>query len=201
MSDSSSLRKEISAYLGVERTKILDKFNKEDWDYFDHLKINTKESYFIKGSQEKLKKFEAYFLFLCAYSKPLYKNYLVADYANILSSPVDSEAIDEVGIDRELVILYMHNVQMGVGNTVGWIVTTVLNKIANRNRQNMITLILSERDFVPFQDSQELKTINLGGATHLAEVKSAAKVVSENNSKVSNDGTATALGAADNDDY
>ena len=201
MGNSSNLREEISAYLGAERTEILDNFKKEDWDYFDHLKIDTKVSYFVKGSKEKLKKFEAYFLFLCAYNKPLYKNYLIADYAKIISSPADSEDEDEVGIDRELVILYMHNVQMGVGNTVGWIITTVLNKVANRNRQRMTTLILSERDFVPFQDSEELKAINLGGATSVIEAKNAAKTVSENHSQGSDEGTSAALGAVDTRDF
>lgn len=174
MTKNSDLRAEISAYLGKTRTLILDKLTKKEWETFEKLKINPRNSYFVKGDKEALKKFEAYFLFLCAYSKPLYKNYLFEDYARLISnlnnvSTSTNDDLDEIGIDRELVILYIHDVQMGVGNTTGWLTVTVLNKIANRNRQGNITLVLSERDFVAFQDSTELKCIDLGGATLVAK--------------------------------
>lgn len=185
MVDNSDLRAEISAYLGKVRTGILDMFSKQDWDLFEGLNINPKKSYFVKGSKAKLKKFEAYFLFLCAYNKPLHKSYLFEEYARILSAPVNSENndLDEVGVDRELVILYLHDVQMGIGNTTGWITVTVLNKIANRNRQGNVTLVLSERDFIPLQNTTELEYVNLGGATSIIQAGEIAEKIAKGKEK------------------
>lgn len=184
MSNDSELRAEISAYLGEKRTKILDYLPQAEWDDFKNRNINLKKSYFVKGSKAKLKKFEAYFLFLCAYAKPLYKNYLFEEYARILSAPVTEDLNeDEIGIDRELVILYIHDVQMGVGNTTGFYTVTVLNKIANRNRQGNITLVLSERDFPAFEGTTELSYIDLGGASKSAQAGEIAKKMAENKEK------------------
>lgn len=185
MTGNSDLRAEISAYLGKTRTLILDILTEKEWETFKALKINPKRSYFVKGNKPILKKFEAYFLFLCAYNKPLYKNYLFEDYAKLISTSNTvsnnnsnvNDDLDEVGIDRELVILYMHDVQMGLGNTTGWLTVTVLDKIANRNRQGSVTLVLSERDFVAFQDTSELKYIDLGGATIVAKASEIAESI------------------------
>lgn len=171
-----SLREEIAAYLGTEKTKILDNFKPEDWKKFQELQLNTKKSYFVKGTSKRLKKFEAYFLFLCAYKKPLYKRYLIEEYKDILTAPVNnSDDLDEVGVDRELVFLYMHNVEMGVGNTTGWVTITILNKIANRNRHGNSTVVLSERDFPAFQSTEELEVIDLGGASTSAQASAIAE--------------------------
>ena len=182
MVDSADLRKEISAYLGTKRTKILDKFTKEDWKFFKDIELDLNESYFVKGDKTKLLKFEAYYLFICAYRKPLYKNYMLTDYANILSSS-NSDDYDDVGVDRELVILYMHDLPTGVGNSVGWLTVTILNKVANRNRQGNKTIILSERSFIPFQDSKEFKVIDLGGAAVASQAAEVAKEVVNENSQ------------------
>ena len=183
MTDNSDLRDEISAYLGKIRTAILDVMPQKDWDTFKKLKINPKKSYFVKGTKAKLKKFEAYFLFLAAYEKPLYKNYLFEEYAKILTAPANDTEMDEygIGIDRELIILYIHDVQMGVGNTTGWLTVTVLNKIANRNRQGNTTIVLSERDFVGFQNTPELIYIDLGGATCNAQLSEIAEDIANKN--------------------
>ena len=175
MSKDSSLREEISAYLGRKRTKVLDNLSQEDWEKLKNLEVSPTKSYFIKGSRSSLKKFEAYFLFLCAYNKPLYHKYLITEYAERLSKPATDALDDLIGVDKELIILYMHNVQVGVGNSVNWLVTTVLNKVANRNREGNVTIILSERDFIPFQDSKELINIDLGGATRSVQVEDALK--------------------------
>ena len=176
MTSDSELRAEISAYLGEKRTKILDHLSQAEWEDFRSREINTKKSYFVKGSRPKLKKFEAYFLFLCAYAKPLYKKYLFEEYARILSAPITEDLNeDEIGIDRELVILHIHDVQMGVGNTTGFYTVTVLNKVANRNRQGNRTLVLSERDFPVFQNTDELVYIDLGGSSAVAQAAEIAE--------------------------
>lgn len=177
--DAKLLRDEISAYLGTDKTRILDDFSDEDWKKFQNLHINAERSYFVKGSPKRLKKFEAYFLFLCAYKKPLYNKYLVEDYKDILTAPMkaNSEEFDEIGADRELIFLYMHNVEMGVGNTTNFVTVTILNKIANRNRQGNVTVILSERDFPAFQNTSELNTIDLGGASVTAQASAIAESI------------------------
>ena len=183
--DAKLLRDEIAAYLGTDRTKILDNFKDDDWKKFQGLHVNPKCSYFVKGSPKRLKKFEAYFLFLCAYKKPLYNRYLIEEYKDILTAPMkaNSEELDEIGSDRELIFLYMHNVEMGVGNTTGFVTVTILNKIANRNRQGNVTVVLSERDFPAFQNTAELKVIDLGGASITAQ----ASAIVENIVKKSKD--------------
>lgn len=174
--DIRSLREEIAAYLGTEKTKILDNFKPEDWKKFQELQLSTKKSYFVKGTPKRLKKFEAYFLFLCAYKKPLYKRYLIEEYKDILTAPANnSDDLDDVGVDRELIFLYMHNVEMGVGNTTGWVTITILNKIANRNRHGNPTVVLSERDFPAFQSTEELEVIDLGGASISAQASAIAE--------------------------
>ena len=165
-SDSESLRKEISAYLGEEKTKILDNFTEKDWKFYQGLHVDISKSYFVKGSLKKLKKFEAYYLFLSAYKKPLYRKYILSNYVSLLmnTSTNESETEDELGLTRELVILAIHDCAVGVGNAETLMTITTLNEIANRNRIGCRTLILSERTYQVFQDSPELEVIDLGGA-------------------------------------
>lgn len=200
MTDDSELRAEISAYLGEKRTKILDHLSHAEWEDFKSKNIDTKKSYFVKGSRPKLKKFEAYFLFLCAYAKPLYKKYLFEEYARILSAPVTEDLNeDEIGIDRELVILHIHDVQMGIGNTTGFYTVTVLNKIANRNRQGNKTLVLSERDFPVFQNTTELNYIDLGGSSAVAQAAEIAEGIKKKSEEKGKDGESSSnSGTKDN---
>lgn len=166
MANSSKLiREEIVRYLGPERTEILDKFKPKDWEKFQKLNLDSGSSYFFKGSQKGLKKAEAYFLFLCGYKKPFYKTYFIHDYASILSTPANVELeLDAIGVDNELIILYAHSEPLGFGSTEAWVFSTILGKIASRNRQGHPTIILSERDIPQFQGNQELTYIDLGGS-------------------------------------
>jgi hypothetical protein len=45
-----------------------------------------------------------------------------------------------------------------------WLVETVLNKVANRNRDGLTTVILSEINMPTLESSGELVVINLSGA-------------------------------------
>ena len=185
MANSSKLtREEISKYLGEERTKVLENFTEKDWNFYASLKINPEKSYFFEGSASKLKKAEAYFLFMCGYKKPFHKTYLINEYANILSAPIGAD-VDAIGIDRELVILYAHSIEMGYGNTEAWVFTTVLNKIASRNRQNNPTLVLSERSILPFRNTDELEYVNLGNSKNVVQTAEAAQGAAQNSSGTS----------------
>ena len=190
MTDNSDLKEEILVYLGKGRSKVLKTLTKDDWTNFSKLRINPKKSYFVKGSPEKLKKFEAYFLFLCAYRKPLFKKYLLEDYVQILSSPANgnSEDLNDISIDKELILLYMPNMALGFGNTDGWVTVTILKKVANRNRQGNTTLILSERNFFPFQNTPELISIDIGGSAYNYQCEEIVGAVNASKEKKSEDG-------------
>ena len=164
MANSSKLtREEISAYIGTERTNILDGFSQSKWEKFQGYKISPKKSYYVRGNIKALKEFEAYFLFLCGFEKPFFKQYQIDNYASILSAPIGSD-VDDLGIDQELIIIHVHNAPIGIGNTEAWVFSTLLNKITSRNRTGNVTLILSERKIAAFKESGELINIDLGGA-------------------------------------
>ena len=183
-------REEVSKYLGAERTKILDNFKSEDWNRFQKLKINPEKSYFFTGKKSDLKKLEAYFLFLCGYKKPFHKTYLIHEYADILSTPATVQDVDIVGVDRELIFLYVHSEPMGIGNTETWVFSTILNKIASRNRQGNPTVILSERSIPQFQNNSELTFIDLGGSIFVAPIiQNEGEGLPRSNPRVAQNGT------------
>ena len=164
MANSAKLtRAEISAYLGKERTKILDDFKEKEWEQFGALELDPRKSYFVLGNKSNLPKFEAYFLFLCGFEKPLYRKYMIMEYAELLRPSTGQDDSLNVGVDNELVILYSHNVDMGIGNTDLWVYKSVLSKIVSRNREGNPTIVLSERAVALFQNSGEMEVIDLGG--------------------------------------
>lgn len=164
MANSAELtRAEISAYLGEKRTEILDNFKEKEWEYYESFQLDPHQSYFALGDKDSLAKFEAYFLFLCGFEKPLYKKYMILEYSELLRADSNQDESLNMGVDNELVILYSHNVDMGIGNTDLWVYKSVLNKVVCRNREGNPTLILSERAVSLLQNSGEMKVVNLGG--------------------------------------
>ena len=92
------------------------------------------------------------------------------DYANALSSSTKDEF--GLNVDQDLIFLYKNNHEYSFGNSEAWLAETTLNKIANRNREGLVTIVLSEIRMPVLEESGELEVINLaGGATSIAAKK------------------------------
>lgn len=168
----------IKEYLGEDNLKILKSISQEEYNLFKSFQISPAQSYFVKGTSDKLKKFQAYFVALCSQKRYSYSTFMMMDYVSGLSERTDDLTF-LMGADKELLFLYLHKESAGIGNTDNWMGTSALDKIANRNRKNLVTMVLSERDFYILERSDELKNINLGEAITTKRVEEAANKVKE----------------------
>lgn len=173
------INQEIDDYLG-ENKKVIQSFTKADYKLFKSLKVDTTKSYFVKGTQEKLKKFMAYFVLKGVLDRPSYSMVMLKEYVEGTIDRSD-ELSSLLGTERQLLFLYLHGETSGLGNTDAWIATTSLDKIATRNRKNLVTVVLSERDFPILENSQELITVNLGGVVTAKSVEEAARIAAQKN--------------------
>ena len=122
-------------------------------NYFESLGVNYKETYLVSCSDYKtLRKFTVFYLIL-KYAR--YQSYSMYDYASDLCNNT-SELFD-----KEVVILYNHKHDSNLGNTENWLLTTVLNKVAVRNRDKQRTLLLTERRLPTLENSGEFVCIEL----------------------------------------
>ena len=155
---------EVTAYIGEERKALLESFTQADWNRFYSLNLDLEKSYFVRGSKEQLKKFEAFYLMRCGYEKPLYASYILSEYIAHVGSVV-ADAENEVSFaEKDLLLLYVHNNLIGTGNSEAWVFTAALNKITIRNRIGFRTIVLSERNVAMLDSSSELESIRLGGS-------------------------------------
>lgn len=168
------INQEIDDYLG-ENKGVIQSFTKADYKLFKSLRVDVTKSYFVKGTQEKLKKFMAYFVLKGVLDRPSYSMVMLKEYVEGTIDRSD-ELSSLLGTERQLLFLYLHGETSGLGNTDAWIATTSLDKIATRNRKNLVTVVLSERDFSILENSQELITVNLGGVVTTKSVEEAAKI-------------------------
>ena len=168
----------IKEYLGEDNLKILKSISKEEYNLFKSFQTSPVQSYFVKGTSDKLKKFQAYFIALCSQKRYSYSTFMMMDYVSGLSERMDDLTF-LMGADKELLFLYLHKESAGIGNTDNWLGTSALDKIANRNRKKLVTVVLSERDFYLLERSDELKKINLGGAITAQKIDEAANKVKE----------------------
>ena len=77
-----------------------------------------------------------------------------------------------MNVDQDLIFLYKNNHEYSFGNSETWLAETTRNKIANRNREGLVTVVLSEIRMPVLEESGELEVINLaGGATSIATKK------------------------------
>ena len=72
----------------------------------------------------------------------------------------DDEAF-VAGRGKDLLFLYLHGEASGIGGADAWMATSALDKITNRKRKGMVTVVLSERDLPVLENSKEIKVINL----------------------------------------
>ena len=159
MSENLELIKFIRLYLGQNNYENLKKISKEEFEIFKKVPINLDKSYFIFGNTELLNKYKAFYLTRCVKKRPLYSQYFMDEYAQALSSATKDEF--GLNVDQDLIFLYKNNHEYSFGNSEAWLRETVLNKVSNRNRDGLITVILSELRMPILEESDELEFINL----------------------------------------
>ena len=164
----------IASYLGETNLKYLKSITKEEYEIFTNLKVNTKRSYFVKGTPKLLKKFRAYFIALCSIQRYSYSTVMLKEYVVGLADKDDD--VTMMGVE-ELLFMYLHGETSGVGGTDAWIGATAVDRIANRKRKGLVTVVLSERSFPYIEGSKEVKVIDLGGASKTVTVEDAVQVV------------------------
>ena len=165
----------IASYLGEDNLKYLKSITKEEYELFISLNINTKKSYFVKGTTKLLKKFRAYFIALCSIQRYSYSTVMLKEYVVGLSDKDDD--LSSIMGAEELLFMYLHGESSGVGGTDAWIGATAVDRIANRKRKGLVTVVLSERSFPYIENSREVKVIDLGGAIKAVSIEEAVQAV------------------------
>ncbi len=164
MSDTNvvDLFKYARLYLGPDNWEFIRKTSKEELLIFQSIDLNTSDSYFVKGNNSLLNKFKAFYLTRCLKKKPLYTQCSIYEYADGVCSADKDEF--GLGVAKDLLFLYMHEHISSIGNSRKWLTETVVNRIADRNRIGLVTVILSETKVPEFEECGELKIIDLSSA-------------------------------------
>lgn len=162
MSENLELLKFTRLYLGQTNWELIKKTSEKELALFRKTPIDLNKSYLVLGTEDLLKKYRAFFLTRCIKKRPLYAQYSMYDYATELSSAVKDDG--GLNVDMDLIFLYRHKHQLTIGKSEDWLVETILNKVANRNRDGLVTVILSELRMPILEECGELEVINLSGA-------------------------------------
>ena len=162
MTENLELLKFTRLYLGQTNWELIKKTSENELKLFQKTPINLDKSYLVLGTEDLLKKYRAFFLTRCIKKRPLYAQYSMYDYATELSSGVKDDG--GLNVDMDLVFLYRHKHQLTIGKSEDWLLETILNKVANRNRDGLVTVILSELRMPLLEECGELEVVNLSGA-------------------------------------
>lgn len=168
MTENLELLKFTRLYLGQANWELIKKTTEEELKLFQKYPIDLNKSYLILGTENLLNKYRAFFLTRCLKKRPLYAQYSMHDYATELSSATKDDG--GLNVDMDLIFLYRHRHLLTLGRSEDWLIETTLNKIANRNRDGLVTVILSEVRMPFLESCGELKVINLSGVV-VAEKK------------------------------
>lgn len=158
---------------------------KDDRAYLDTLGVETKtrKSYFVYSpSETQLMKFAAYYLAKCG--AIVFREYFVRELASLL---VDGDPMDDnssIYVMEDLLILYNHRNNNYLGKSEDFVYGQVINKVTERNRLRLPTLILSEVKDEKYINSGEFEEITLT----LGKLQSAVKGVTESRPVNSNAG-------------
>lgn len=120
---------------------------------------------------DKLNKFIAFFLSL------KHRNHLTESMYDFASSISNR---DEDYFEKELTILYNHKHENLLGNTENWMIGTVLNKVATRNRDEKITLVATERPLKQLEESGEFQCVSLESSYKMSSSTNISTVVKIN---------------------
>ena len=166
----------IREYMG-DYTDVLKELTLKEYDTFTELLPKVqKTAYFVKGNQSMLRKFKAFFIARCVLERYDYSSMMLKDYVEGISEKSDDELFI-AGINRDLVFLYLHKEVSGIGKTDDWMGAAALDRMVNRKREGLITVVLSERDFPQIESSDEIKKIDLGGAWTANKMASALQIL------------------------
>ena len=166
-------------YLGSSNWSWLQKTSKEELKLFKSFPINLATSYIVYGTPEMLSKFKAFYLTRCLKSRPLYMQCFIGDYANALMSSTKDEY--GLNIDQDLIFLYIHEHSISeIGKSEMWLSGTILNKVASRNREGLVTIILSEIRVASLEAPREFKIIRLNKVMATASLQEAMTSIKNN---------------------
>lgn len=127
--------------------------DKESVEYFKSLNIDYKKTYLIYCTNYlRLRQFATFYLIL------KYARFQTVNMYDFASDLCDNR---EDLFEKEVMILFNHKHEVNVGNTENWLLTTILNKVATRNREGYRTLLLTERKLKSLEDSGEFEVIEL----------------------------------------
>lgn len=159
MSNDLELFKFARLYLGQANWDLVKKTSQKELEMFKKKPVDANTSYLVYGNKDLLSKFRAFYLTRCLKKRPLYEQYLMYDYATELCTNTRDEY--GINVDLDLVFLYRHKHLLEIGRSEDWLIETILNKVANRNRDGLVTVILSEVHMSALETCGELKVINL----------------------------------------
>lgn len=175
-------------YLGSKHLAMLRTLKKDikKYNLFCSLLPKIEETaYFVKGGETSLKQFRAFFIAKCVEKHYEYASFMLKNYISGLIDKADDE-IFMSGAGKELLFLYLHGETPGVGNTDNWLCKSAIDKMVDRKRNGLITVLLSERDVPIVENSKEVTVINLGGAQKALAVEEVAASIKEGSSSESN---------------
>ncbi len=158
MTNQEEIMESIDSYLGESEIATLKTITKDKLKTFYKKGIKLGKSYFVKGDQETLKQFKAFYLVLVnkESNRMKYSYRMLTEYLRTLGEG----SIDDIVVD-ELLFLYSHaNELYKTEASVAWVTATILNEVANRNRKQLVTIILSEKGMPELENSSELDVIN-----------------------------------------
>ena len=187
------LIKFIKDFVGDEGWDSMKETSKEELTLFKKQKIDLKSSYLVYGSPSLLEKFKIFYLTRCIKDRPYFKQYYMDEYASVLSS--GTKDTTDFLIDVDLLFLYKNNHSYSFGNSDAWLVETILNKVSNRNRDGLVTIILSEIALPDLEHSGEFITLNLAGITASLEKSKAISTIASQGSMVHIDQNNTVYGS------
>lgn len=160
MRDNSNLHKQVRLYLGKNNWSYIAKTTEAEKALFQQQNIDLSKSYIVYGNRDLLLKFKTFYLTRCIKTKPLYMQCYIDEYASALSSNTKDDY--GLNIDQDLVFLYIHEYSISeLGRSEAWLTGAILNKVASRNRDGLVTIILSEVKIPSLATSSELNVINL----------------------------------------
>ena len=172
------LFKQIRLYLGTDNWEKMKETSESELLLFKKFDININKSYYVKGNQDILNKFKSFYLTRCLKKHPLYTTCSLYEYAEGMTSADKDEY--GLSVSKDLLFLYMHKHGSFLGNSRVWLTETVINRIADRNRKGLVTVILSEMSMTEFEDCGEMDIIDLGGSIVSSRVAEACKEVNKN---------------------
>ena len=172
------LCKYVRLYLGPDNWAAIKATTEKEHLLFQKHDLIPHTSYFVKGKRDLLNKFKAFFLTRCLKERPLYVQCSFYEYVEGLSSADKDEF--GLNVSKDLLFLYLHKHMYEVGRSRQWFVESAINRIADRNRAGLVTVILSEIGVPEIEECGEMKVINLGGAQSLETVK---EILEEDNSE------------------